>query len=189
MTKMQSSFSRRVASKIANPARSGSKRKGCKPAISISVFLVAWVYISLLQEISPSLVTRDLGLTNRYEFSNPERPRRLGILVGIFTADLPNDHEYRSRHRKLMTLWNDPRVCTLADFEKRSASNREECELIYTFVVSANPEGSTEWIEADAIDDGRYPDNPIVVQPGRHFAWSANGNDLAKSDVTRLNIR
>jgi len=79
-----------------------------------------------------------------------QTPRRLGILIGIFTTDYKNDEEYRSRHRKLFTLWNDPRVCSLGDFEKwKKAAVPTSCEVMYTFVVGANPAAATEWIELD----------------------------------------
>ena len=118
-----------------------------------------------------------------------QTPRRLGILIGIFTTDYKNDEEYRSRHRKLFTLWNDPRVCSLGDFEKwQKAAVPTSCEVMYTFVVGANPAAATEWIELDENDIGQRSDNPILVDSRVDSNFTAP--DLVKKgDVTRLNIR
>jgi len=104
---------------------------------------------------------------------------RLRVLMGILTADFPNDHSYRNRHRKLFKLWNDPRVCSLPEFKARPIESRYECELIWAFVLGGNPDApSTELV------DGSRPmemEKPIPNPKGT--------SDLNNEDMILLNIQ
>ena len=84
------------------------------------------------------------------QYGTPKHSRRLRVVFGILTADLKGDEAYRKRHRTLFKLWNDKRVCSLPDFKSMPLEERYECELIYTFVIGANPEASPE-----LVDDSR----------------------------------
>jgi hypothetical protein len=106
----------------------------------------------------------------------PVHEGRLRILLGIVTADFVSDQPYRDRHRKLFALWNDPRVCTLADFKARPIETRYECQVIYTFVLGANPDVSPE-----LVDDSRPME---VARPIEGIC-----SDLNEPDMTLLNIR
>jgi Galactosyltransferase len=102
---------------------------------------------------------------------------RLRVLWGILSADFYNDQVYRKRHRNLFKLWNDPRVCSLPDFKKKSMAERYECELIYTFVLGANPKAPPE-----LVDHSRPFE---VARP----ILGALGKDMNEPDMTLLNIR
>ena len=116
-------------------------------------------------------------MASKYRLGKPQRSGRLRVLIGILSTDgLKNDQEYRKRHRNLFKLWNDPRVCSLPDFKTRPLSERYVCELIYTFVIGANPEASPE-----LVDNSRpfEVDRPIT----------GTSRDLNEPDMTLLNIR
>jgi hypothetical protein len=192
-------------STIQSPYRKqGSKRNnGCTSCIikpnhvvrSVGILIAVWSCTLMLQEGPHAAMQRQMDTTNLhlYETSSSHiepTGRRLGILVGIFTTDdIKNDREYRSRHRKLFTLWNDPRVCNLVDFQKSTAAKRALCEVVYTFVVGAsgNVNAPTEWMPQDETDNGKRPTNPILLPSTAPFNHSSP--DLSKNDVTRLNIR
>ena len=115
-------------------------------------------------------------LPERLQYGQPKHSRRLRVLFGILTADFKGDEAYRKRHRKLFALWNDKRVCSLPDFKSMPLEDRYECEIIYTFVIGANPEESPE-----LVDDSR----PFEInRPYRGLC-----GDLNEPDVTLLNIR
>ena len=162
-----------------------------KSILVSTILLLGWLYTVVIPDDTANTGRRNLGTitatVNNQLLQNPPRQRRLGMLVGIFTADFQNDREYRSRHRKLFTLWNDPRVCSLGEFEQKVKTGMNACELIYTFVVGANPAGPTEWMETDEEEDGRRHNNPILVTDGIDSNFTAP--DLMKRDVTRMNIR
>lgn len=115
-------------------------------------------------------------LPDRLKFGPPKHTRRLRVLFGILTADFKNDETYRKRHRTLFKLWNDKRVCSLPDFKSMPLEERYECELIYTFVMGANPNATTE-----LVDDSRPFE---VTRPVRGTC-----SDLNEPDTTLLNIR
>ena len=112
----------------------------------------------------------------KYRVGKPPHSGRLRVLIGILSADFFNDQVYRKRHRSLFTLWNDPRVCSLPDFKSMPLSERYICELIYTFVIGANPDASPE-----LVDNSRpfEVDRPIT----------GTSRDLNEPDMTLLNIR
>jgi hypothetical protein len=106
----------------------------------------------------------------------PPHSRRLRILFGILTADFRNDHTYRKRHRELFKLWNDSRVCSLPEFKAKPIEERYECEIIYTFVIGANPHASPELV-----------DNSRPMEVARPVTGVCP--DLNEPDMTLLNIR
>ena len=70
--------------------------------------------------------------------TNPiEEFRRFRTLVGILTANTRPDYTYRRRHRHLFQVWNDTRVCSLRDLRQMPALKRNQCQLVYTFVIGA----------------------------------------------------
>lgn len=103
---------------------------------------------------------------------------RLRILFGIFTADFRQDRTYRKRHRSLFKLWNDPRVCSIDDFKTRPVAERNECQLIYAFVLGANPDAPPH-----LLDESR----PYEVQ--RPIKSSIQTDDINEPDTILLNIR
>ena len=118
----------------------------------------------------------DGELPERLKFGPPKHSRRLRVLFGILTADFKGDESYRKRHRTLFKIWNDPRVCSLPEFKSRPLEDRYECELIYTFVIAANPNATTE-----LVNESR----PFEVE--RPITGTCK--DLNEPDMTLLNIR
>ncbi|CAB9501274.1 expressed unknown protein [Seminavis robusta] len=184
---------------IQSLSRKSSGALRIRPSVVVraaTTLIVALSCVSLMQKTAPlqerNLLEKPLmKAMSIYDQSTPyiapvQSDRKLGVLVGIFTADMKNDREYRARHRRLFTLWNDPRVCSLADFQKRSVAKRDSCEVIFTFVVGANPRGPPEWIEQDDDDNGKRMENPILLPPSLDSKFTSS--DLDKKDVTRLNI-
>eukprot|EP00339_Tiarina_fusa_P018611 CAMPEP_0117019286 /NCGR_PEP_ID=MMETSP0472-20121206/14825_1 /TAXON_ID=693140 ORGANISM="Tiarina fusus, Strain LIS" /NCGR_SAMPLE_ID=MMETSP0472 /ASSEMBLY_ACC=CAM_ASM_000603 /LENGTH=396 /DNA_ID=CAMNT_0004724221 /DNA_START=171 /DNA_END=1361 /DNA_ORIENTATION=+ len=115
--------------------------------------------------------------------TTPTKLIRSKTLVGIFVDDSFNGCSYRKRHRSLFKIWNDSRVCTLADFQTyfnaNDEVNKERCELIYTFVAGVNKDkdGPTEIV--NNATHKLLVDRPVV----------AYKQDLNDPDVTLLNIR
>jgi hypothetical protein len=123
-------------------------------------------------DASPEVV----DLPERLRFGQPTHSRRLRVLFGILTADFKSDQAYRKRHRTLFKLWKDKRVCSLPDFRSMPLEERYDCEVIYTFVIAANPHASTE-----LVDDSR----PFEVsRPYRGVC-----GDVNDPDMTLLNIK
>lgn len=115
-------------------------------------------------------------LPERLQYGQPKHSRRLRVLFGILTADFKSDEAYRKRHRTLFKLWNDKRVCSLPDFKSMPLEDRYECEIIYTFVIAANPEAPTE-----LVDESR----PFEIER----PYQGTSRDLNEPDVTLLNIK
>jgi hypothetical protein len=115
------------------------------------------------------------------------------ILIGIIsTAGNHVAMSYRNRHRKLIALWNDTRVCSLHDFvqyEKQRIDNSQytggdegspsPCQIIYTFVIGGNPDGTTLLLDHNETTPLTLPSMPYKP---RH-------KDVNRTDVTILNIR
>jgi hypothetical protein len=102
---------------------------------------------------------------------------RLRVLLGIFTADLESEEKMRQRHRDLFALWNDDRVCVLHELQTLSSGQRARCELVYTFVMGANPHATSE-----LVDDSLRP--MLVSRP-----IAGVGHDINDPDILLLNIR
>jgi len=102
----------------------------------------------------------------------PNRPR---ILMGIFsTMSSRTDARYRSLFRELFQA-NHPyrdRICPLSNVH-------DSCELIYTFVLGANPNTTTTEIRTG-------PDAESFLFQGSVAAFA---EDAAEGDYTFLNIR
>jgi Galactosyltransferase len=97
------------------------------------------------------------------------------VLFGIMSADFKKDCSYRGWIRELFQIWNDSRICSLSHFKILPADN--SCEIIYTFVIGANPNATTS-----LIDDSRpfETEHPPVAQ---------NCEDFGEADMTMLDIR
>jgi Galactosyltransferase len=121
-------------------------------------------------------MSRQQNVATKYRVGKPPHSGRLRVLIGILSADFFNDQVYRKRHRNLFQLWNDPRVCSLPDFKSMPLSERYVCELIYTFVLGANPDASPELVDHSRPFE---VDRPI----------SGTSRDLNEPDMTLLNIR
>ena len=139
-----------------------------------------------------------------------DKPR---ILVGIFSMDSNDGYMYRQRHRTLFQSWNDTRICSLAEYYvvKSRTDSHNPCEFVYTFVVGANPAGSTELLQVS--DDATKNVNSEIntkrtttsstssssswlvqrssIQNGRkHQRQNSNkARDIESPDITLLNIR
>jgi hypothetical protein len=103
---------------------------------------------------------------------------RLRILFGIFTADFPGERRCRKHHKSLFKLWNAPRVCSIDDFKTRPVAERNECQLIYAFVLGANPDAPPH-----LLDESR----PYEVQ--RPIKSTTKAKDINYPDTILLNIR
>ena len=131
---------------------------------------------SILSIDSSSSSSASTALSEKHRFGAAPHNGRLRCLVGILTADFFNDSVYRKRHRALFKLWNDERVCSLPEFKRKPAHERYVCEFIYTFVIGANPDATTE-----LVDDSR----PMIVP---RPLTNTVGKDLNDPDMTLLNI-
>jgi hypothetical protein len=103
--------------------------------------------------------------------------RRSRTLFGYLTMDSAVDCSYRKRHRELFQIWNDTRVCTLADL-KESPLKYQNCQLVYTFVIGAahGPDSPTVIVNQDTP---LYHSSPTKLKcADTHYA-----------DMTYLNIR
>lgn len=112
--------------------------------------------------------------------SNPRTTdyRRSRTLIGILSADTRTDYSYRRRHRQLFQIWNDTRVCSLAELKQLPEWNRKQCQLVYTFVIGAatDPDSPTFIVNASIP---LYRQDPLPsTQP-----------DVNQDDVTLLNIK
>ena len=117
----------------------------------------------------------------------PKPPlRRAKVIMGIISADVPNDKSYRKRHRDLFTLWNDKRVCALHEFEDAydlhgtNSTLYQNCELIWTFIIGGNhdPNGPTELVSHSET-------NPILIPK----PIESKAKDINDPDTSLLNIR
>jgi hypothetical protein len=118
--------------------------------------------------------TRDLS-TPTPPRSGPRRRSR--TLLGLISSDTANDCSYRRRHRELFQIWNDARVCSLAQL-KESPVKYEDCQLVYTFVLGAST-------EPDAPNLIVNQSLPLYHSPPQ----KTHCNDKMRDDMTWLNIR
>ena len=116
--------------------------------------------------------------------SNPHsavhRPRKKSrTLIGILTGDSESSATYRKRHRTLFEMvWKDKRVCSLPTFQNKSVAEQDGCQIVYTFIVGANPDpdGPTEIVDESF---------ELLYDKSMPSRW----DDINGGDVTRLNIR
>jgi Galactosyltransferase len=137
------------------------------------------------QQYTDNDVTTSTKSTSTTNDDVNDRPR---ILIGIFSTDFADGKEFRTRHRTLFHEWNDTRICSLYDYEQEQQEQlflnnisrvSSKCELIYTFVVGANPKGLPQLLN----DDHRSWTVPRPIK-------NANNDDINTSnDITLLNIR
>ena len=133
------------------------------------------------------------------------------MLIGIISsAGNHMGRVYRNRHRRLFDLWNDTRLCSLHDFIERATTNVQSlqpmdvevhehdiirgtvvhdesvivpCQLIYTFVISGNPNGTTSILQQDENN------LPSLTVPSDQIPILPRYKDALLSDVTILNIK
>jgi hypothetical protein len=123
---------------------------------------------------------------------NTQRRPRVKFLLGIFTMDKPFDRTRRDAIRKTYLKFYDSayeakgresvnknRICSLQDLQKGKV-DIHDCQIAYTFVVGANPEGPTDLVEMHHSNSSY----PLVVE----HPISQSGNTL-EDDVTYLNMK
>lgn len=126
--------------------------------------------------------------------------RRSRTLVGIISSDTLNDSTYRKRHRELFQIWNDPRVCSLAELRAKTKEEGLKCQLVYTFVIGAaqdknsNSTASAVMNEADASIAEQQPQPVTLISNAslplyRTTPLNSRYNDINYDDVTLLNIK
>ena len=138
------------------------------------------------------ILSEEASMKSKPNFKR-ERPT---TFVGIFVDDSFNGATYRKRQRELFQIWNDTRVCQLADFEQRYPSKPLEtlleCELVWTFIVGAgtgkgkdkhNPGKDNKDQFITEIVDDRIP-LLIKTRPVKAYR-----DDINDRDVTLLNIK
>jgi len=99
-------------------------------------------------------------------------------LMGIFSsADDSTSALMRSRHRTLIGLWNDTRLCSYTKITK-------DCQLVYAFIIGAgNASAPTQLVnETGGTSNGKWP--LLVEKPIATEFPDLNGDDTAL-----LNIR
>ena len=105
------------------------------------------------------------------------------ILLGVMSADFPNEYEIRQEFRTLFRIFakhNDTRVCSLGNFVDQPGSYHG-CQLVYTFVLGGNPAGPTELVNNSM---------PLLIPRDRvEFIPGLEGGDKHFDDMTFLNIR
>lgn len=89
------------------------------------------------------------------------------ILMGIMAAESPELSEYARVQREVFAV--HPNACSLKQLQETRSS---ACRIIYTFVIGANEQGSTEIVNDTT---------PILA--------SVTNHSFAGDDVTLLNIR
>ena len=147
-------------------------------------FTIAALILAAINLLVSSADIRHDGLLGRALLPLPATTPRVGvrptrILVGIMTMDAPHELECRRQFRELFGLFDahhDGRVCSLGSFIA-NPSHHEDCQLVYTFVMGANPDGPTELVNNSM---------PVV----RTFeSAKVNASDKHFNDMTLLNIR
>lgn len=102
-----------------------------------------------------------------------QKPGR--FLMGIFT--ISKERERRDLIRKALAMYQDSRICSLGSTDGNlPTAPADGCELIYTFVFGANPEGPTQVLGNSSL--------PVITKPPADFDAS-----LEPNDITFLNIK
>jgi hypothetical protein len=138
-------------------------------------------------------------------FSDNPRPR-VKFLLGIFTMDKPFDRTRRDAIRKTYLKFYDSaylvvkerdqnrnRICSLQDLQKGKV-DLHDCQIAYTFVVGANPDGPTDLVETyyhqyQSNNSSSYdpPPPPLGVLLVEHPI--SQSGDTLEEDVTYLNMK
>lgn len=125
----------------------------------------------------------------------PAEKRRFRMLIGIFTMDSSKEFAQRKflrntylslpkffeKHNVSTVSQRESRICSLQDFWHGNLTHREDCQLLYTFVVGA----------ADASIDSRATTEYVRLDEGRPIALESGSKkrDLEEpNDITYLNI-
>lgn len=103
--------------------------------------------------------------------------RRPRTLIGIISSDGPNECSYRRRHRELFKIWNDSRVCSLTQLKSLSPIDRQQCQIVYTFVIGAGGSDAPT-----IILNSSYP--LLRTKP-----WKSRCGKGDTGDFTLLNIK
>lgn len=131
----------------------------------------------------------------REEDSLPEHAR---ALLGIFSRDDRAGVRQREHYRTLFEqVWNnDPRVCSLHHFIEKvndadQHRSKNDCLLVYTFVVGAHGPGDTSK-PTELVED--IFQTPVQEELSEHSLVvnkisNPYSEDVNLPDVTRLNIR
>jgi hypothetical protein len=116
------------------------------------------------------------------------------ILLGIISSDTFNDLTYRRRHRELIQLWNDPRVCSLAEFKRKMDNhnniinndndNDDDCQIVYSFVLG----GADPVMDKDAPTELLSNTTHRPIERAKPVAMT-HATDSNDGDMTLLNIR
>eukprot|EP00526_Cylindrotheca_closterium_P009944 CAMPEP_0113644644 /NCGR_PEP_ID=MMETSP0017_2-20120614/23500_1 /TAXON_ID=2856 /ORGANISM="Cylindrotheca closterium" /LENGTH=407 /DNA_ID=CAMNT_0000556273 /DNA_START=1 /DNA_END=1220 /DNA_ORIENTATION=- /assembly_acc=CAM_ASM_000147 len=141
------------------------------------------------QSNTPPLALQRRHLREVSSSTNPPFPK---TLVGIFTT---LDDPSKDWHRQNLAQ-HPKRICALGDYEsssstQMSSSEREACQVIYTFVMGGNtdPNAPTELFTVP--DDGENS-NSKATQKKHHSLLVKNTSgqkDVHENDCTLLNIR
>ena len=109
-----------------------------------------------------------------------EIPPLARLVVGIMTGDFMNEDKARTMIRRLFSL--DPRICRLGEWKEKTATEKEKCHLVYTFLVGGNPKAEPVLLDESV--------RPFLVDPSHlpDFEYAPPG-DLTQNDVLFLNIR
>jgi hypothetical protein len=107
------------------------------------------------------------------------------VFMGIFTSDLgKHEMRYRNAFRELLQK-NHPQVCSIHNYTN-NIKIRNDCELIYTFVLGGANDKNTNVTEM--VNNYTYPKRPLVL-PTYNVKPARFATDFWKDDMTFLNIK
>lgn len=172
---------------------------GIKPATGVPIKTLAdWD-----RYINPkaAMFEKDLIENGTASYSNKTQyngmPR---MLFGIFTTDLkPVERQRRDTLRNTYLSFYSKsktphRICSLQQLLRNDVKN-EDCQIAYTFVIGANPNGPTSMVEAnttasmvvpaiklnDAEEDVLYLDIKENMEEGKSDTWFRFGSVLSET--------
>ena len=155
-----------------------SERLCLRITVFVGLLLTLIFYTSILLRTSQTIaaVPEMCGLESSPLFVQKR------ILMGIMSADFPNEFDCRQQFRELFEIAShqNGRVCSLGDFLSGPESHRRRCQLVYTFVLGGNPDGPLELVNNSF---------PLLVSNDRLSASGIEARDRLKNDMTFLNIR
>jgi hypothetical protein len=116
--------------------------------------------------------------------SETYRPAR--FLMGIFT--IVEERTQRNLVRRALALYNDSRVCSFGSTNGQMPPRPpDHCQLIYTFVIGANPQGAKQIVKSVTT---------TTTKNSPQFPWflltAPSGLDMTRepnNDLTFLNIQ
>ncbi len=105
----------------------------------------------------------------------PTKQKPARFLMGIFTVE--KEQKRRNLIRRALAMYHDKRICSMGSTNGAlPPAPADRCELIYTFVFGANPDGPTQVL-------GNFS-GPVITTPPEEFKDSREPND-----ITFLNIK